>query len=290
MTAILSNLQIEILQILVTICSVSFLYCFIVGEITRNNSQMDKLWSLLPPVYLWVMAAMGGMTARLVVMAVLSTLWGARLTYNFGRKGAYSIKFWSGEEDYRWKWLRETRIFQSKLVWAVFDLLFIALYQNVLVLLTTVPALFCVGSAVPFGWLDVVACVLVMSFLVIETVADEQQWKFQTAKWGMIKSGRKLDELPAPYCKGFNTTGLWAVSRHPNYLGEQGIWASFYIFSIAAGAGVLNWSIAGALLLIMLFQGSSWLGELITSSKYPAYADYRKKVSKFIPLKSLVRK
>ena len=290
MTAILSNLQIEILQILVTICSVSFLYCFIVGEITRNNSQMDKLWSLLPPVYLWVMAAMGGMTARLVVMAVLSTLWGARLTYNFGRKGAYSIKFWSGEEDYRWKWLRETRIFQSKLVWAVFDLLFIALYQNVLVLLTTIPALFCVGSAVPFGWLDVVACVLVMSFLVIETVADEQQWKFQTAKWGMIKSGRKLDELPAPYCKGFNTTGLWAVSRHPNYLGEQGIWASFYIFSIAAGAGVLNWSIAGALLLIMLFQGSAWLGELITSSKYPAYADYRKKVSKFIPLKSLVRK
>jgi steroid 5-alpha reductase family enzyme len=32
-------------------------YCLIVGEITKNNSQVDKLWSILPIVYAWIAAA-----------------------------------------------------------------------------------------------------------------------------------------------------------------------------------------------------------------------------------------
>ena len=44
---------------------------------------------------------------RLVMMAVLVTLWGIRLTYNFSRRGAYTWKFWTGEEDYRWEVLRQ---------------------------------------------------------------------------------------------------------------------------------------------------------------------------------------
>lgn len=283
MNIILTDLQLEIFHVLAAICFCSFLFCFIVGELTLNNSQMDKLWSIMPPVYVWVIAAMGGMSLRLIVMAILATVWGARLTYNFGRKGAYSIKFWSGEEDYRWKFLRGTKYFKSRAVWALFDFLFISIYQNVLVLLTTLPALAAVDSANAFGWVDVLAAVLTASFILLETVADEQQWKFQTTKWNMINSGKKLEELPEPYNKGFNTKGLWAISRHPNYLGEQGTWCSFYIFSIGAGVGILNWSVIGAALLVMLFFGSAWLGEMITSSKYPAYADYKKKVSKFIP-------
>ena len=126
----LSNNQIETLKILGYIYLGSVLYCFLVGEISRNNSQMDKLWSILPIAYVWVVAIMGGMTLRLLVIAILVTLWGIRLTFNFARKGAYSIKFWSGKEDYRWLILREKKIFKSKIVWALFDLLFISMYQN----------------------------------------------------------------------------------------------------------------------------------------------------------------
>lgn len=272
----------EVINILVAIAGASALYCFVVGEITGNNSQMDKLWSILPAIYTWTVAAMGGMAPRLVLMAVLATIWGARLTFNFARKGAYSWKFWSGEEDYRWGWLRRQKVFSNRVVWAVFDLLFISIYQNLLVLLTVMPAVAAYGSDAPLGWLDVLAAVLTFGFIVLETVADEQQWKFQTAKWEMINSGRKLEELPHPYNIGFNTTGLWGISRHPNYLGEQGIWASFYIFSIAAGAGIINWTIAGAVLLILLFLGSSTLGEYISSSKYPEYKNYRKSVRRYI--------
>lgn len=273
----------ELIITLATVAGCCALYCFVVGEITGNNSQMDKLWSILPPVYVWIAAAEGGFAPRLLIMAALVTIWGARLTWNFARKGAYSWKFWAGEEDYRWGWLRARGAFRNRLVWALFDLFFISIYQNLLVLLTVMPVVVACGSDAPLGILDVLSAVLMLGFIILETVADEQQWKFQTTKWGMISAGRKLEDLPEPYCLGFNTTGLWSRARHPNYLGEQGTWLSFYIFSIAAGASVINWSITGSVLLILLFFGSSTLAEYISSSKYPQYGQYRKSVCRYFP-------
>ena len=279
----LNGLQLETLKTIGIIAGCSAILCFVIGEITRNNSQVDKIWSILPFVYCWIIAIKGGMHPRLVVMAVLATLWGIRLTFNFARKGAYKLKFWEGEEDYRWQVLRSTAPFNNKVVWLIFDLFFISIYQNALILMLTFPALVCMNSTMPFGWIDAVAAVLMLGFIVYETVADEQQWKFQSKKWAMIKTGKKLEELPNPYNKGFNTIGLWGVSRHPNYLAEQSIWVSLYIFSIGAGIGIVNWSMIGALLLIVLFLGSTSLAEEISSGKYPEYPDYCKKVNKFFP-------
>lgn len=279
----LDAVQIDTLKTLAIIAGCSGLYCFIVGELTRNNSQMDKLWSILPAVYVWVIAIKGGMSPRLIVMAVLATLWGIRLTYNFARKGAYSIKFWAGKEDYRWIVLRERKEFQPHWKWVIFNFLFISIYQNVLILMTTFPALVAMSSSVPFNWVDCLAAVLMLAAIIYEATADEQQWRFQTRKWEMINDGQKLEDLPAPYNKGFNTQGLWSRSRHPNYFAEQSTWVSFYIFSIAAGIGLFNWSIIGAILLIVLFQGSSALSEELSSEKYPEYSNYIKKVSRFFP-------
>ena len=275
--------QLETLKVLLWICGGSALYCFVVGELTGNNSQMDKLWSLLPIAYTWVIAFKGGLDTRLVVMACLATLWGARLTFNFARKGAYKLKFWEGEEDYRWAVLRAKKEFQPHWKWALFNLFFISIYQNALVLMTTFPALVLMGSDKPFGWMDIVAAVLMLGAIIYETVADEQQWRFQSVKWKMLKEGRKLQELPAPFNRGFNTTGLWGVSRHPNYFAEQSTWCCFYLFTIAGGIGIVNWSLIGALLLIVLFQGSSAFGEEISSAKYPEYARYCQTVSRFFP-------
>jgi len=275
--------QLETLKILGLIAACSGLYCFVVGELTRNNSQMDKLWSLLPIAYTWVIAARGGMSARLVVMAVLTTLWGVRLTFNFARKGAYKLKFWEGVEDYRWSVLRARKEFQPRWKWMLFNLFFISIYQNALVLMTTFPALVLMSVDVPFGWVDGLAAALMLGFIVYETVADEQQWAFQTTKWKLIGEGKKLEELPAPYNKGFNTQGLWSRSRHPNYFAEQGTWCAFYVFSIGGGIGLINWSIIGALLLIVLFLGSSAFAEEISAGKYPEYADYCQQVSRFFP-------
>ena len=52
---------------------------------------------------------------------------------------------------------------------------------------------------------------------------------------------------------------------------------------------MFNWSAVGPLLLILLFIGSSTLGESISSGKYPLYSEYIGKVHKYIPLRSFDR-
>jgi hypothetical protein len=44
-----------------------------------------------------------------------------------------------------------------------------------------------------------------------------------------------------------------------------------------------NWTFLGAISYLFLFQASTWFTELISAEKYPDYADYQKRVGKFIP-------
>lgn len=254
--------------------------CFIVSSLTDNYSQVDKLWSVMPVVYAWMIAWRGDFESRLVLMAVLVAIWGARLTYNFSRRGGYSWKFWTGEEDYRWSILRARPEFQASWRWALFNLFFISFYQMGLILLFTLPILKSMNGR-PLGWMDISLTVVFLAFVVLETVADQQQWNFQREKYRRIHEGAEIDE---PYRKGFVHTGLWSMVRHPNYAAEQGVWIVFYLFSVAATGHWINWSIAGCLLLVLLFKGSSDFSEAISAEKYPAYAKYQAKVPRFIPL------
>ena len=44
-----------------------------------------------------------------------------------------------------------------------------------------------------------------------------------------------------------------------------------------------NWTFLGAASYLILFQASTWFTELITAGKYPEYAEYQQRVSKFLP-------
>lgn len=257
------------------------LTCFVVSEITGNCSQVDKLWSVVPVVYVWTVALASDYSPRLVLMAVLATLWAARLTYNFWRRGGYDWLPWRGEEDYRWSVLRQNPLLKGRLRWGLFNLFFISLYQNSLILLFTLPTLVAwQGSERPLGIFDGVVAGLFLTFLLYETIADQQQYNYQTEKYRRIAAGEPLD---GEYAAGFCRTGLWSVVRHPNYASEQAIWLCFYLFSVAATGRWLNWSLAGAILLMLLFLGSSDFSEKISAGKYPAYAEYQRKVPRFLP-------
>ena len=271
--------QVTLLKILGMTYLVAALACFVVSTLTKNYSQVEKLWSIMPIVYVWMVVGQYGATPRLLLMAVLVTIWGVRLTLNFARRNGYSWKFWSGEEDYRWAILRQRPEFQSIWAWTLFNLLFISLYQMGLILLMTLPIVKSVGGDSLGVW-DVILAVLFVGLVIMQIVADGQQWRFQTEKYRQIREGETLNE---PYAKGFIDSGLWALSRHPNYAAEQAIWIVFYFFSVAAGGTWANWSIAGSILLLLLFKGSSDFSESISAEKYPAYKDYQKRVGRFLP-------
>lgn len=259
------------LLVVVIVAAVASLFCYIASLLTKDNSWVDRLWSIVPVVYVAIFAGAAGFAdARLNIMAVLVALWGARLTFNFARKGGYS-----GVEDYRWEYLRG-RLTPGQ--YAVFNILFIVLYQNALLVLITLPALTAYENlGTPLGPLDIVVAVAFLLFLVGETVADQQQWDFQRAKAAEIAAGRE----PAAR---FLTTGLWRYSRHPNFFFEQAQWWAFVAFGMIAAGSPWQWTVLGAVLLTGIFIGSTRLTESITRSKYPEYADYQATTSAVVPL------
>jgi steroid 5-alpha reductase family enzyme len=87
------------------------------------------------------------------------------------------------------------------------------------------------------------------------------------------------------YKKGFVSTGLWSKVRHPNYAAEQGIWIVYYFFSVSATGEWLNWTIIGAVLLVLLFKGSADFSEEVSASKYPEYKEYQNNVPRFLPFR-----
>lgn len=269
-------------------CHAVALLTFTVSTLTGNLSQVDKMWSIIPCVYAWMCV----IDSRTTLMAVLTTLWSIRLTYNFYRRGGYTWpKIWLGEEDYRWSILRRGSmggvwaLLKNKWVLLVFNAVFISLMQNWLLLWIATPSLVAWSGATrrthcasqhadlsELNILDGVASILFLTALIIESIADNQQYNFQTNK--------RLQKQPKHQ---FCTSGLFSIVRKPNYASEQFIWLSYYIFSLAVSSSLWNWSGGGIISLIVLFQGSGWLTEQITVAKYPKYAAYQRIVPLYVP-------
>ncbi|KAF9963326.1 hypothetical protein BGZ65_004364 [Modicella reniformis] len=251
--------------------------CWFMSMATGTHSWVDRLWSITPIFYTihytvrdmlyWPKGEPFHYLPRVYIATALIFAWGVRLTYNFHRKGGYSFD----SEDYRWPYLAN-KIPMG--IWFLFNLFFICLYQNLLIVAITVPVYTAWRTTLvqiePLNWIDVLATLLFIGGLTLETMADEQQWKFQEAK---RKAIAKKEVLTGDFKRGFLT---------------QGLFKSVYLYSVASGyptcTSWINPSIVGVVSLTLLFQVSTWLTELMTSQKYPSYKQYQKTTSRFIPM------
>ena len=237
-------------------------------------------------------------------MAACASVWAARLTWNFARKGGFGAVT-AENEDYRWPVLR--RWFAQALPRAllepalhVFHAGFVCVYQNVLLYLIVVPACAAAGKAGYTGALTAWDAGVAAAFALLlagEVAADEQQWAFQRRKHAMTE--RERAAAGGDFARGFLTEGVFAYTRHLNFLCEQGLWVAFYCFSVVAAAErgdvadmvqkdgwgrLIKPPALGPVLLILLFQGSTWMTEVISLEKYGApYAAYQKTVSRLLP-------
>lgn len=245
-------------------------FAWIASLVSGDTSWVDRLWSIVPVIYLWVFAAWASLhNVRLDVMAVLVSIWGARLTFNLARKGGYR-----GVEDYRWPILRGR---MTRWQFQLFNFFFVVLYQNIILILITLPALTAYEHRyAPFGVLDAVLAIAFLACTVGETVADQQQWDFQTAKSAEIAAGRTPSSQ-------FLQTGLFRFSRHPNFFFEQAQWWVLFLMGALGARSLLEWTAAGAILLTLLFIGSTRFTESITLSRYPEYEHYQRQTSSVVP-------
>ena len=253
------------------LCVILAALCWLAAVLTREYSWVDRLWSLCPPIYCLIVAFANDFgSTRVNLMTALAVLWGARLTFNFVRKGGYQ----KGGEDYRWATVRER---YGPIGIQIMNITFIAPGQMLLIWWFTSPvhAAWEAGDT-PLNGLDFLAAALFLLFLIVETVADEQMWAFQQDKKRRIADG---EDVAQP----FMNTGLFRYSRHPNYLCELGMWWVFYLFAVAASGQWIHWTGAGFVALTALFVGSIRLSESISAQKYPSYRDYQASVPCIIP-------
>lgn len=229
----------------------------------RNSSFYDPYWSVAPVVialYLGLGFVGPAPVARQILVTVLITLYGVRLTYNWARG-------WTGlgHEDWRYIDLRR----QTGVLFPVVNFLGIMLLPTVLVYLGCVPMVpALVDGAAPLNVLDGVGAVVLLGGTVMEGVADRQLRRFVGQR---TEAGAIMDQ------------GLWAWSRHPNYFGEISVWVGVLFFGWASGALEL-WMLAGVASMIGLFGGISIpMMEKRQLDRKPAYADYQRRTSMLIP-------
>ncbi|MFH1329198.1 MAG: DUF1295 domain-containing protein [Actinomycetota bacterium] len=237
---------------------------FLAAVVLDNTSAYDPYWSVVPlPLALWWYFHAGAEGAadpvRFALAATVLGLWGIRLTANF-------VRGWRGlaHEDWRYTAFRR---FGPLRYWLV-SLAGLQLMPTLVVFAALLPVYALTrGPGNGPNLLDVLAAVVALAALTLEAVADEQ------------KRRRRQGAAPG----GFVASGLWAWCRHPNYLGEVGLWWGVFGFALASGWG-RAWTVVGAVGMTLLFRVVSVpLMDRRMASRYPGYAAFAAALPALLP-------
>lgn len=232
---------------------------FEVGRRIGRYNVVDVTWGIGFVLVAAVAAILGdGDAARRVLLLVLTTVWGARLSWHMVRKSR------GKGEDPRYKALLERsggdgprvvirRIFftQGLAQWFVS----LPLQLSAVLGATHVTAVLGIGVAL---W---------VAGVFFEAVGDAQlaRWKADPANKGQVMD-----------------VGLWAWTRHPNYFGDSLVWWGLWLISASVWPGVLTVLSPIAMTYFLVFATGARLLEQ-SMSKRPGYPEYQERTSYFIP-------
>lgn len=246
---------------------VATVFVWLWGVIFSNSSVYDPYWSVAPPLMLTGYAIYCGASSFPVeLMLVAVWYWAIRLTANW----AYTFPNLN-KQDWRYDMCKE----KFPRLWHIINFTGINLMPTIVVFLAMVPGFLLIGisAAVPvhadiMTWLGFFVCIAAAT---LQLVADTQAHRFRSNHRGEV-------------CM----TGLWGISRHPNYLGEILMWWGMYIIYLTVAAGDCSWEMlllpaAGALANTCLFVFISIpMMERRQIANKPGYSEYKKKVRMLI--------
>lgn len=234
---------------------------WVLSLIVRNASIVDVFWGIgfiAIGIIVFLLSAGDGLLSILVL--VLVVVWGLRLAIHIG------VRNWGKGEDWRYrKWRDEAG---SAFWWRSYFKVF--LLQGATMALVALPVTLSISGADRPGLraLQIAGVALWAVGFAFEAIGDEQLRRF---KRNPTNAGNVMDR------------GLWHYTRHPNYFGESLIWWGFFL--IAAPTQFGPWSVVSPALMTFLLvrvSGARMLESGLKSRK-PAYAEYIRRTSAFIP-------
>jgi steroid 5-alpha reductase family enzyme len=251
----------EILGLAALLILVYMIVIWLVSLLVRDASIIDFLWGPGFILVTWLAyLTTDGDTTRKIIVDALVIIWGLRLAAhiylrNRGRGEDQRYRRWRQQAGSGWWW---RSFFQVNLV------------QGVVMWVVALPLVAAQYPAQPpaFTPLDMLGIGLWLLGFVFEAVAD---WQLARFKANPANEGQVLDR------------GLWRYSRHPNYFGEALLWWGLCCFALAVGAW---WAIISPLLMTFLLVRVSGVTLLERGLKEtrPAYDDYIRRTSSFIPM------
>ncbi len=233
-----------------------------------KSGWVDAIWSFLvgaaglvvalAPVHGWE-----GDINRRITVAVIAALWSLRLGLHI------VVRTRAGGEDPRYAALKE----EWGQAWRGRMFGFLQIQAAAALLLAGTLFLAARNPAPGMQWSDLAGVVLLLSAVVGEAAADAQLARF-----------RRSPESKGKVCD----TGLWGVSRHPNYFFQWLGWTGYAVIAIGpSGAWPWGWAaLAGPVFMYWLLTRASGLPPLeahMMRSRGEVYARYCRRVNAFWP-------
>jgi steroid 5-alpha reductase family enzyme len=227
----------------------------------RDTSIVDIFWGTGFVVIAWVtFAASDGSADRRLLLAVLTTVWGLRLTLHLARRNL------GHGEDPRYQAMRQRhgKRWPRRSLWAVFW------GQGLLMWVVSLPVQAGQAYTMPTDliWLDALGTAVWLVGFLFETIGDRQLMRF---KADPANAGRIMDR------------GLWRYTRHPNYFGDFSVWWGLFLIALATLSAW--WTIIGPIVMSVLLirvSGAALLERRMGKTR-PGYEDYVQRTSSFLP-------
>lgn len=233
---------------------------WLLSLVKRDSGIMDVAYPMAVAVpVVTLIARRGTWSAHELMMALLVGLWALRMSVHIGVRNA------GHEEDGRYAAWR--RRFGPHWWWWSFFQVFAT--QGVLVWLWSL-GLIAAVSVGPrgLGWQHLLAVVLFAIGFYFQSVGDLQLVRFKRQR---ADRSQVLD------------TGLWRLTRHPNYFGEAVVWWSFAALGLVHPWGWLALVCPVYVTWFMSAGSATPMQERYLHKTKPAYADYMRRVPSFFP-------
>ena len=256
----MSTLLINTLGLALSYVVLVWLLSLIIGRVGIIDAFWGPGFVLVAALCHWLTADVNLNDSQTLLLAMVG-LWGTRLGIHL------SIRVFSDpHEDRRYAAMRS----RYEPNWWIKSLGIVFLLQGLILWFVALPVTtsYLAPDRDSIRWIGPLAIFCWGLGVFFETVGDWQLARFRAVP---ENKGRVLN------------SGLWGLTRHPNYFGDFAVWWGLWLFSFASGAPV--WTIISPVvmsLFLMKVSGVTLLEKDIVERR-PGYVDYVKSTNAFFP-------